>query len=158
METKPKSKILIIVIGVLLLANIALVTFFILKPEPKKMDRYAEKKAAITSYLQKEVGFDATQLKQYDSLSNDHRTKTKTLMDSARVEKEQRMQQLAKDGFGDSSIDATANQAAVTQKAMEVAMLQHIKAIRQLCTPAQQTIFDSSFYKVFTRKGGDKKN
>ena len=152
MRTKSKSRPLLIAIIVLLLANIGLLGFFISGKEPGKKGRHEEKKAAIISFLKKEVGFDEHQLRQFDSLSNRHWEKASVLFDSVKNNKEARLKQLAKEGFTDSAITSVASQAAERQQSVEVQMLYHIKEIRNLCTSQQLPVFDSFFYKVFARK------
>jgi periplasmic protein CpxP/Spy len=152
-----KNKILILLVAVLLLANITMLYFFLNKPQHNKGGRPG-REAAITAFLEKEIGFNPQQLKQYDSLNNTHRQTVRTLFDTMRSAKEQMLKELAVAGFADSAMLQSANQSAAKQQEMELAMLRHFKSIRNLCTPAQQPKFDSLYYKMIGRRGGMKKN
>ena len=51
-----RSKILITIIGILLIANIALVSFFLLKKDGDKKDKRMDRKTMIGNFLKKEIG------------------------------------------------------------------------------------------------------
>jgi periplasmic protein CpxP/Spy len=151
-----KNKILILLVAVLLLANITLLYFFLNKPQHSKGGR-PDREAAMTAFLEKEIGFGPQQLKQYDSLGNAHREKMRTVFDTMRSAKEQMLKELSAANFADTAMMQAADQSAAKQREMELAMLQHFKSIRNLCTPAQQPKFDSLYYKMMWRRGGMKK-
>jgi Spy/CpxP family protein refolding chaperone len=152
-----KSKIFLVIIAILLVANIAMLTFFLQKKEPVDKGRRPDRKAMIAEFLQKEIGFTTQQLAQYDSLSNQQQEKMKALFDTMRSNKTQQFKQLAAVNFTDSAINTVADQSAAAQKIMELQMYNHIKAVRALCTPQQQPAFDSLFVKVFNRRGEARK-
>ena len=147
-----KSKIFLLIIAILLVANIAMLSFFLQKKEPEKVNRRPDRKAMIANFLKDEIGFTTQQLAQYDSLSNQQQEKMKALFDTMRNNKTQQFKQLAAGNFTDSAINIVADQSAAAQKIMEVQMFNHIKAVRQLCTQQQQPAFDSLFVKVFSRR------
>lgn len=157
MNTQPNNKRLLIIIGILLLANLVLVSFFILNKPVAKRPIRGDRKAMITSFLQKEIAFNQQQLQQYDSLNEQHRTKIKAMFDAARSDKENEFKQLATDNFSDSSIINTVTIFASKQKEIEIVMFKHFKDIRTLCTPQQQPKFDSLFYKMLSRRNEDRK-
>jgi periplasmic protein CpxP/Spy len=152
-----KNKILILLVAVLLLTNIVLLYFFLNKPGHNKGGRPG-REAAMTAFLEKEIGFNPQQLKQYDSLNNTHRETMRTVFDTMRSAKEQMLKDLAAVDFTDSSMAKSADQSAGNQREMELAMLRHFKNIRNLCTPVQQPKFDSLYYKMMWRRGGMKKH
>jgi Spy/CpxP family protein refolding chaperone len=157
MNTQPNNKRLLIIIGILLFANLVLVSFLILnKPTTKRYIR-GDRKAMITSFLQNEIGFNQHQLQQYDSLNEQHRTKIKSMFDAARSDKENEFKQLAISNFSDSAIVNTATIFAGKQREIEITMFNHFKEIRTLCTPQQQPKFDSLFYKMLNRRNEDRK-
>jgi periplasmic protein CpxP/Spy len=151
-----KNKILILLVAVLLLTNIAMLYFFLNKPQHNKGGRQG-REAAIAAFLEKEIGFSPQQLKQYDSLSSTHREMMQTTFDTMRSAKEQLLKSLAADNFTDSAIVQAAQRSAGKQQEMELAMLRHLRSIRNLCTPVQQPKFDSLYYKMMWRRGGMKK-
>lgn len=151
-----RSKVFLAIIGVLLVANIVLVSFLLLrKEEPKHENQRPDKKAIISAFLKNEMGFDAEQLKQYDTLSDRHKENMKKLMDSLRTPKEKQFAILAAADFSDSAMNMMATQSSATQRVMELQMFNHLKKIRLLCTPAQLPKFDSTFGKVLSKKPND---
>jgi hypothetical protein len=152
-----RSKVFLVIIAILLIANIALLAFFLQKKGPDKFANRPDKKAFIANFLQKEIGFNQQQLVTYDSLSNQHREKLDGLYDSIRNIKTGQFKQLASLNFSDSAINAMADQSAASQKIIEIDMFDHIKGIRLLCTPGQLPKFDSLFIKVFNRRGEGRK-
>ena len=161
MITKPnKSKPLVFIIVLLLLANIAgiIFNFLMMKkdghPGPPPMDR----KLLIGDYLKSSLGFSEAQLKQYDSLSEKNKSETEPLFDSLRIEKEKRMKFLVVNNFSDSALGQAVARSSERQRALDLKMLTHIKNIRSLCTDAQKVSFDTGFFKMMERSRSDKKN
>ena len=157
MNTQPKSKILLIAIGILLVANLVLLCFFIAnKPVEKKGSR-GDRKAMMVAFLKNDIGFNQQQLQQYDSLNEKHRTKIKTVFDAARTDKEKQFKQMTNDDFSDSAIINTAALFADKQKEIQIVMFKHFKDIRNLCTPQQQPKFDSLFYSMLSKRNDERK-
>lgn len=151
-----KSKILLTIIGILLIANIAMVSFFLLKKDVNKYDKQRpDRKTMIANFLKDEIGFSTEQLQQYDTLSTGHRENMKKMFDSLRSSKDKQFKELAAGNFSDSVINNVADQSAVSQKIMELQMFNHLKNVRLLCTPAQLPKFDSLFVKILNRRGGE---
>lgn len=154
-NTQNKSKVLVAIIIMLVIANVVLVSFLLLKKDPVKKDKYEERKAMIATFLENEIGFSTAQLQQYDTLSSNHRDNIKKVFDSLRSSKDKQFNQLAAGNFSDSVMNMVADQSAVSQKMMELQMFNHLKNIRQLCTAEQLPKFDSLFAKVLKKRGGD---
>lgn len=151
-----RSKVFLAIISILLVANIALVSFLLLRKNcDDKNEKRPDRKTIIAGFLKNEIGFDAAQLQQYDTLSNRHKENMKKMMDSLRNPKDKQFKELAQANFSDSAMNSIASQSAVSQKAMELQMFAHLKKIRLLCKPEQLPRFDSLFGKILNRKGGD---
>jgi periplasmic protein CpxP/Spy len=151
-----KSKILLTIIGILLIANIAMVSFFLLKKDGNKYDKQRpDRKTMIASFLKDEIGFSTEQLQQYDTLSTGHRENMKKMFDSLRSSKDKQFKELAAGNFSDSVINSVADRSAVSQKIMELQMFNHLKNVRLLCTPEQLPKFDTLFVKILNRRGGE---
>jgi len=150
-----KSKILLVIIAILLISNIVLISFFLQKKAPDRYAKRPDRKVYIVEFLEKEIGFNQQQLLQYDSLSDGQKKKMKAFYDTMRIKKKQQFQQLVVGNFSDSSISLLADESLATQKQMEVQMFNHIKSVRQLCSPDQLPRFDTSFFKVFNRRGAN---
>ncbi|MEO6537738.1 MAG: Spy/CpxP family protein refolding chaperone [Ferruginibacter sp.] len=148
MNIQSKSKIVILVIGLLLVANIILLSFFLLnKPDRKRADH----KSPMSGYLQNEIGFNDEQMAVFETIKTKHRSQAKGLFDKMRANKELAFKDLGTQSFSDSAIISAATYAAMQQKELEIQMLQHLKDIRNICTPQQRAKFDSGFYKIMSR-------
>jgi protein CpxP len=143
---RASNKVFIIIIALLLIANIA--TIYMLLSGRKPAD---EHKNAMRNYLQKEIGFSQKQMQDFDTIKSLHRREVKPLFEMMRENKKNNLQKLGAAGFSDSALAATAAAAGAEQQAMEMKMLRHIRDIRNLCTPAQRTVFDTGFYKVMSK-------
>ena len=139
-----KYKILLIIIIVLLLANMVTL-YFLMKDKRRKNGGRGE---AFTEYLKKNIGFSDKQMKNYDSLLQEHRNAMK--LDFSKTDSLRRyaLKTVAENQFTDSAIVRSVENNSVFFKDMQIQMLQHLRAIRNICTAEQQNIFDTSFYKV----------
>ncbi|MEP7143201.1 MAG: hypothetical protein ABI707_10045 [Ferruginibacter sp.] len=144
-----RSKVFLVIIAILLIANIAMLAFFLQKKGLARQSDRPDKKAFISNLLQKEIGFDQQQLSQYDTLSNRNREKIGKLFENVRNNKTRQFKQLVALNFNDSAVKLVAGQSAASQEIIEMNMFNHIKSIRLLCTPEQLPKFDSLFVKVF---------
>jgi periplasmic protein CpxP/Spy len=155
MSTQTKSKLYILIIGILLVTNIAVLFFFLNgKHDPPKGGRGGGDKgpAMMKDFLKKDVGFSDDQIQQYDTLSKQHREKSKADFDALKISKEEQFKELGSKGFSDSAIAEMAGRSAEKQKIMEAKMLNYFASVRKLCTPEQQPKFDSLFYKIWGKK------
>jgi Spy/CpxP family protein refolding chaperone len=158
MSTQTKSKLFLLIIGILLVTNIGMLMFFTShKEDGKKSSGNKGRDEMLKEFLQKDIGFSTAQLQQYDSLSKHHRDSMKISFDAIKSSKEQQFKQLGSKGFSDSAISDAIQQSVENQKAMELQMFNHLAAIRKICIADQLPKFDSLFYKVWTRKPDNKK-
>ncbi len=148
MKTKNSSnRIFIIVIALLIIANIATLTMLQANKKPDVDDR----KNTMRNYLQTEVGFSEAQLNAFDTVKANHRAHVKTMFEEIRLNKQLNLKKIGLDNFSDSSVIAAAVYAATQQQYLETKMLNHLKKIRNLCTPAQRAKFDTGFYKIMSK-------
>ncbi|MBC7889946.1 MAG: hypothetical protein H7Z13_18880 [Ferruginibacter sp.] len=153
-----KNKVFLAIIAILLIANIAILAFFLQKKGSQdKQGGRTDRKTFIANFLKNEIGFNQQQLSQYDTLSSRHREKISKLFENARNNKNEQFKQLLAGNFSDSVISVVAENSSAAQKLMEIRMFTHIKSIRQLCTPEQLPKYDSLFIKVFSRRGDSRK-
>ncbi len=153
-----KSKWLLLIIGILLITNIALLAFVFLKKDRRTHEKHTDRKAMISAFLKNEIGFNTVQLHQYDSLSSSHKEKVKKMFENLRSSKDKQFKQLASANFSDSVIETVASLSAGSQKTMELQMFSHLRNVRMLCTAEQLPKFDSLFVKVLNRRNRDGKN
>jgi len=159
MITRPqRSKFLLLIIAVLLLANIGgLYFFFKNKAYNNNAKPPVDRKEIMTKYLKEELKFNDAQMKSFDSLSEKHKQVTEPLFEGLRQEKEKRLRFLADNNYSDSALLQAVNRSAERQKQLDLTMLEHIRNVRALCTPVQQQSFDTGFYKMMRRNRPDKK-
>ncbi len=151
-----RSKAYLSIIAILLVANIAMVAFFLLKKDKDRHDKpRVDRRTMISNFLKTEIGFDTVQLQQYDTLSIRHKESMKTMFDSLRGAKDKQFKRLTEGNFSDSVMIEVADHSAINQKAMELKMFNHLKNVRLLCNPDQLPKFDSLFVKVLNRRGGE---
>jgi len=156
-KNSKRGKILLLIIAILFISNIVLLSFFLQKKAPESPAKRPDRKVYIAEFLEKEIGFNQQQLLRYDSLSDGQQKIMKSFFENMRNKKKQQFQQLVAGDFSDSSINRLGDESAATQKQMEVQMFNHIKSVRDLCSPDQLPKFDTSFVKVFNRRGSDSK-
>lgn len=153
MSTQTKSKLFLLVIAILLLTNIALLYFLFSKDgNTIKPPGKSNRDSAAKEFLQKEIGFTAAQLQQYDTLAKQHREKMKTTFDEMRNSKEQLFKDIGRRAFSDSAIADAIIQSSEKQKLMEMQFYNHMLEVRKLCSAEQLPKFDSLFYKMWSRK------
>lgn len=157
MTKEPKSKILILFIAILFLANV--VTLYLLFNDKHRPRSHGdERKAYTASFLRDSVGFSDSQVVQYDSLSSRHRQSVKNIFEEMGNRRESTFKILAAENFSDSAIEANAVSLSAHQKDIELNLLNHIKDIRSLCTINQLAAFDAGFYKVIARRPDQKRD
>lgn len=152
---EPKSKMLIIFIAILFIAN--MITLYMLFSHKPGMKGRLDRSANTIAFLKDSVGFNEQQLVEYDSLSSRHRRDVKNIFEEMGQRRESTFKDLATADFSDSGIAANAALLSEQQKDIEITMLHHIKNIRNLCSPAQLAAFDAGFYKNIVRRPEQKK-
>lgn len=155
MNTNSRNKTLVIIIGILLAANVALISMLLMNKGGRSGGR-GDKKTMITNYLKNEVGFTAEQLGAYEKASQGHKDEMKGRFEEMNTERQKIFRQLAADNFSDSAIRLAAASMAREQQSFEETMLHHLKEIRSICTSQQLAAFDSGFYKIISKRGGRK--
>ena len=161
MSTQTKSKLYLLIIGILLVTNIAMLFFFMGNKDEGRRggNRGNDRGAMMRDFFQEEIGFNDAQLQQYDTLSKQGKEKMKADMEALKNSKVEQFKELGAKGFSDAAIAAVINQSAEKQKMMELQMMNHFATIRKICTAEQLPKFDSSFYKIWSKKKkpGEKK-
>ena len=150
-----KNKVLVSIIGILLLANIAMLVFFISgmkKPDPRTTEQ--QKPIHTTeSFLQTKVGFSDQQIEQLNKLKEEHRKKLVPLFEDLRQTKDQFFV-MVKDSQPDSYIDSIAVVIGEKQRTLDRSVFETIREVRNICTPQQQIGFDSLLPKIAYKMAG----
>lgn len=145
-----RNKLVLFIIGLLLVSNLVL-AFLLVNRKPGRPDLRSrnERMQYMHNLLQKEVGFSAVQLQQFDSLRTKHMSVMQPLMDSLRLSKEQLFNQLPTGN--DSTEQVSAARIGYFQSNIDRQMLNHLREVRQLCTNEQQPAYDTAVQKITRR-------
>ncbi|MEO5996266.1 MAG: periplasmic heavy metal sensor [Chitinophagaceae bacterium] len=138
------NKVLLFIVAILLLANIAMLFYFLWMREPeRKNTRGDRQKSPMTEFLQVEIGFNTEQLAAFEKTRQQHRQKMKPLFEDIKTAKVQFYGFLTDPSINDSTINAAALQIGEKQKLLDMQTFHNFREIRSLCTPEQQPRYDS---------------
>ncbi len=154
MSTQTKSKLFLLIIAILAIANIASLYFLLngnSKPAKKK-GGWAAHDAAARLFLRKDIGFNEQQLVQFDTLVKQHRKKMKSILDENKKSKVDQFKQLGMLAFTDSAIENAVKTNAQKQSNADMQLYDYLKNLRKLCTAGQLVTFDTSYYKMWDKK------
>ena len=153
--SNPRNRNLLIIIGVLLLTNIAVLAYFLGQEKTGKPGSVNTKeRSGIGEMLEKEVGFNSDQLAQYKILKDQQRETIKPMFDDMRRSKDSLFRLLSYPGSPDSLVDQVTNGIARKQKLLDLQTFNYFKKVRSLCTPEQQPKYDSMIVRTFRKMGG----
>ena len=148
-------KLLLLIIGVLLVANIVLLYFFVLnKPQsehrvvtfgPEEMG-----KRTLTK-LREEVGFNEQQITVFDSLRNHQLKNMKPFFKDITKSKEEFFSLIYNEGVSDSTINAYASRIGEKQMALDLSTFHYFQSIKALCTEEQKPKMDSFIKQIVKR-------
>ncbi len=153
----PRNRNLLIIIGVLLLTNIAVLVYFL---GQKKLARpsHGEEKIGMSEMLQKEAGFSDEQIAQYKQLKEKQKETIRPMYDDMRKAKDSLFKLLSYPETSDSVLSRVADVIAQKQKALDMQTFSYFKRLRTLCTPEQQPKYDSVIQRVFKKMGKPSRN
>lgn len=153
--SNPRNRNLLIIIGVLLLTNIAVLVYFLgqKKPEKSATSRSEKDRNGISEMLQKEVGFNEEQTAQYKQLKEKQKEIIRPMYDDMRKAKDSLFRLLSYPETSDSLLNKISDAIAQKQKALDLQTFNHFKKVRTLCTPEQQPKYDSMILRMFRKMG-----
>ena len=139
------NKVLLFIVAILLLANVAMLFYFLWMREPTKHNAHGDQrqKTAITEFLQKEIGFNSAQMKAFDTIRQKHRQKMRPLFDDIKTAKVQFYGFLTSPEVSDSVLKRAASVIGEKQALLDMQTFQNFKEVRSLCTPGQMPKYDS---------------
>jgi hypothetical protein len=145
-------KLLLLIIGVLLVANIGLLYYFVFnKPahppkltEQEMRDRAKEK-------VKNEVGLNAEQVAVYDSLRTNQFKIMKPYFEDITKSKEDFFSLIYQQDVSDSVLNAYASRIGEKQMALDVSTFRYFQSIKALCNEEQKPKMDS-FIKQIVRR------
>ena len=148
-----KYRTLIAIIVLLLVTNIAMLVYFVLNKRHHERGDRDKSKPGFENVLQKEVGFNEQQVAQFKTLKETHWAAAKRQMEDMKQLKLSLFNLTKEQNTPDSTVNRLADSIAGLQKQIELNSFQHFKATRQICTPEQQSAYDSLMTKIITKMG-----
>ena len=154
--SNPRNRNLLIIIGVLLLTNIAVLVYFLGQKKPGNTETShsgKDKGSGISEMLQKEVGFNDEQTAQYKQLKEKQKETIRPMYDDMRKANDSLFRLLSYPETNDSLLNRITDAIAQKQKALDLQTFNHFKKVRTLCTPEQQPKYDSMVLRMFRKMG-----
>lgn len=152
-----RNRNLLVIIAVLLLTNIAVLGYFLwYKKEEKPQHTENKERNGIADPLKKEVGFNEEQLAAYVVLRDKQRGVIRPMFDEMRKSKDTLFRLLSDPNTSDSVLNIVTDGIAQKQKALDLQTFHHFKRVRAICTPEQQSKYDSLIVKMFRKMGRPK--
>jgi hypothetical protein len=138
-------KLLLLIIGVLLVANIGLLYFFVFnRPSHPLRISPVEK-------VKKEVGLNDEQTKQYDSIRTKQFETLKPLFRDLTKSKEDFFSLIYQQGVSDSVLNSYASKIGEKQMALDISTFHYFQSIKALCTEEQKPKMDSFIKQIVKR-------
>ena len=147
-------KLLLLIIGVLLVANIVLLypLAFNKHSQPRFSEKEMREKAK--ERVQKEVGLNAEQVALYDSLRTKQFESMRPLFEDLSKSKESFFNLIYQNGVSDSVINRYASAIGEKQIAIDLKTFQYFQAIKAICTEEQRPKMDSFIQQIVKRING----
>jgi periplasmic protein CpxP/Spy len=154
MSNASKNKPLIIIIVILLLTNVAILSYFLWLKQPDKPGPLDKNRDRLAESLKNEVGFNDSQVAEYKKIKDAQWDKMKGRFDDLRKAKDSFFHLLSVENTNDSILNNAADSIAYRQRALDLQAFAHFKELRKLCTPGQQPKYDSLVQRMFHRMAG----
>ena len=157
------NKLLLLIIGVLLVANISLLWFYVWN----KPDKSEPRKLMVTppERLKREVGFNDQQAAIYDSLRKQHYSGIQPMFEELRTSRDSLFKLMHRPTVDDSLIAMQSEIVYEKQKAIDLKMHRYFRSLRDLCTEEQKPKMDTFLHNLAKKMsngrrwgGGDKKD
>ncbi len=150
-----RNRNLLIIIATLVLTNVAVLVYFLgqKKPEKTASANTEPSRNGVAEMLQKDVGFSEDQTARYKEMKEKQRGKIRPMYDEMRKAKDSLFRLLSYPGTSDAVLDSMAEGIAQKQKAIDLETFNHFKRVRALCTPDQETKYDTMVLRMFRKMG-----
>lgn len=135
------NKLLLLIIGVLLVANIGLLWYYAWK-KPNKTESKRTIESA-SSRLKREVGFSDQQAAIYDSLRKQHYSNIRPMFEGLRSSRDSLFKLMHQPMVEDSLIAMQSEIVYEKQKAIDLKMHRYFRSVRDICTEEQKPKMDS---------------
>jgi len=145
-----RNRLLLFIIAILLVANLALVYFFVKgKDRDKKHD--GRERHGMSEQLKADVGFSEDQLKAYQLKRDAHMKVMRGLFEDIRTTKEEFFKTIADTVLSDSALLVKASDIGEKQKRIDITTHEYFRSVRKLCTQEQLPKYDTLYQKVVKR-------
>jgi hypothetical protein len=157
-------KLLLLIIGVLLVANIGLLYYFVINKKttpPRKQLTQEEMHRNARIKVMNEVGLDEQQAVVYDTLRSQQFRKMKPLFKEITKSKEEFFSLIYQEGVSDSTLNSYAAKIGEKQMALDISTFHYFQSIKALCNEEQKPKMDSFIKQIVKRiinnNGGSRK-
>jgi periplasmic protein CpxP/Spy len=148
MDRVSRSKILLIIIGILLLANVGLL-LYAFGPQRRAPEKHQG--LGVTALLRDKIGFDQNQMKSFEEYKKDHFARIRPMMDDIAATKQTFYRHLHEENPVDSLMNLELQMIGEKQKELDMQIFQHFRRVRGLCTENQRPAFDSLFPQIIKK-------
>lgn len=148
-----KTKWLTAAVALLVLANLVTLSIFWMERRNAPVEEKPMPKGSAFEFLIKELAFDSAQITAYEKLRNQHQQSQRPLNDAMREAKDIFFKLITKPDASAAEIEAAATAELTAQKNIDLNLLNHFKAVRQICTPTQQEKFDGLIQQIIRMIG-----
>lgn len=148
-----KTKWLTVAVALLVLANVVTLSVFWIERRKAPQEGKLIPRGPAFEFLIKELAFDSAQITAYDKLKNEHQQSQRPFNDAMREAKDNFFKLITKPTATAADIDAALNAELTAQKNIDLNLLNHFKAVRQICTPTQQEKFDGLIQQIMRTIG-----
>ena len=144
--------LLLLIVGVLLVANIGLLYFFVFN-RPQKPPRQSPDEIRRTAMAQvkKDVGLSDEQAAMYDSLRTNQFKNMKPLFRDLTKSKEDFFSLIYQPTISDSVLNSYAAKIGEKQMALDISTFHYFQSIKALCTEEQKPKMDSVIKQIVKR-------
>lgn len=153
MKAMTKNKWFLALLGVLLLANIALLLSFFVFGE-KQPDKPGAKETK--GYLARELKLDENQEKVFKTSKENFFKEMEPIWESIRLAKDSFYRQINNASITPAEVDQYTQRIADLNRLSDQKVFYHFQALRKVCTPEQLAKFDTLVPRMMTR-GRNKK-
>jgi len=142
MKNLLNNKIVSWLIGLLILANIATLTFFWIGHFNNQRDNSPKE------FLAKKLKFNEDQKTAYFKLAKEHNEAAKIIREQVKMDKDIFFQLLKSEQVVDSVLNNTAAKVSMSIQSLDILTFEHFKKVRALCTEDQKPKFDELLQKM----------
>lgn len=150
--TSPRSKILVLIIGALLISNLTVLGFLLWGKSGNK--KLPERGKSFSEYFEKQLGFTPDQVTKFHQLRDTHLENIRPYLKDVRSAKDSLFNLMHLPNIPDSVVEKAADDLAQKEKAQELQSFRHFRNVRELCNDEQKIKFDSLMKKIINRSFG----